>query len=163
MKKPLRQVILETWSSENFPRAACVLLRRKDGKFLAVSRKDDPTDFGLPGGKVDPGETDEQAARRELQEETGLEAGDIRFLYGGVCPGGKKDGIAYWTTTYVGDFEGEIHTEEEGVVKWVEPEVLLRGSFGEYNRRLFDTLGVTSLDDAAERAWDKSAEDEEDL
>jgi hypothetical protein len=48
-------------------------------------------------------------------------------------------------------------------VKWVEPEVLLRGSFGEYNRRLFDTLGVTSLDDAAERVWDKSAEDEEDL
>jgi 8-oxo-dGTP pyrophosphatase MutT (NUDIX family) len=28
--------------------------------------------WGLPKGKVDPGETDEQAARRELAEETGI-------------------------------------------------------------------------------------------
>lgn len=140
MKKPLRQVIAETWSSENFPQAVAVILRRPDGKVLAVSRKDDPTDFGLPGGKVDPGETGDEAARRELKEETGLEAGEMRFAYGGVCDGGSH-GVTYWTTTYVADFDGDIHTEEEGVVRWVSPEVLLRGSFGDYNRRVFDTLG----------------------
>ena len=32
-------------------------------------------DWSLPKGKVDPGETDEQAALREVQEETTVEAG----------------------------------------------------------------------------------------
>lgn len=142
--KSLRQKILEMHSSEDYPRAACVLLRKGD-KVLSVSRKDDPTDMGLPGGKVDPGESDEEAARRELEEETGLVAGELRFLYGGVCPGGK-DGVAYWTTTYVGDFDGEIGTDEPGVVRWVPFEQLLGGSFDSYNRRLLSTLGV--IDDS---------------
>ena len=42
------------------------------GQILAVSRKDDPNDFGLPGGKLDPGETFTAGAIREVREETGL-------------------------------------------------------------------------------------------
>lgn len=35
----------------------------------------------IPAGKVDPGESPEACARRELLEETGYEAGMLRFLY----------------------------------------------------------------------------------
>ena len=35
----------------------------------------------IPAGKVDPGEGPETCARRELLEETGYEAGEIRYLY----------------------------------------------------------------------------------
>ena len=35
----------------------------------------------IPAGKMDPGETAEDCVRRELQEETGYEAGDIGFIY----------------------------------------------------------------------------------
>ncbi|MDX1548024.1 MAG: NUDIX hydrolase [Rhodothermales bacterium] len=39
----------------------------------------------VPGGMVDAGETPEQAARREMREETGYEAGEIVYL-GAVAP-----------------------------------------------------------------------------
>jgi 8-oxo-dGTP diphosphatase len=123
------------------PKAACVLLQ-KDGLILAVSRKSNSDDFGMPGGKVDSGETVEQAARRELKEETGLDAGTLRKLYSGACES-ETPGLIYWTTTYVAeDFEGELRTREKGVVKWVRPVVLLRGTFRAYNQNVFVKAGI---------------------
>ena len=35
----------------------------------------------IPAGKLDPGETPEQGAERELLEETGFQAGELRHIY----------------------------------------------------------------------------------
>ncbi len=52
-----------------------------DGKIVLVKRRD--TDqWGLPGGLIDWGETVESTAKRELQEETGLELRRIQRLVG---------------------------------------------------------------------------------
>lgn len=51
--------------------AALVLIERPDGAILSVWNRTYLC-WGLPGGKVDPGETLQHAARRELFEETGV-------------------------------------------------------------------------------------------
>lgn len=47
-----------------------VLLTRRTSRL-----RDHPGQFALPGGSVDPGESDVEAARRELAEELGLDLG----------------------------------------------------------------------------------------
>lgn len=58
--------------------AVSVALVRKD-RVLLVKRGLAPSRglYAFPGGRVEPGETLEQAARRELFEETGLQAGPL--------------------------------------------------------------------------------------
>jgi ADP-ribose pyrophosphatase YjhB (NUDIX family) len=58
-----------------------VALRRGD-RLLLVKRGQAPSlgFYAFPGGKVEPGETDEAAAARELCEETGIEVGDLSPL-----------------------------------------------------------------------------------
>jgi 8-oxo-dGTP diphosphatase len=56
------------------------VLLRPDGAFLLTSRPPGKVYQGyweFPGGKVEPGETVEQALRRELQEEIGITVGAI--------------------------------------------------------------------------------------
>jgi 8-oxo-dGTP pyrophosphatase MutT (NUDIX family) len=113
----------------------------KDGLVLAVSRKNDPNDFGLPGGKIDPGETSDQALARELKEETGLEV----LAYEGVFEDRDRvvGGEPRPCKTYrVLAWKGDLKTEEAGVVKWVKPSVITdpSTSFHEYNSRLFSHL-----------------------
>ncbi len=58
------------------------ILVRKGKKFLFIKRGKEPFQgfWTLPGGEQDPGETAEEAAHRELREETRLFADTLNFL-----------------------------------------------------------------------------------
>ncbi|MDB5166287.1 MAG: hydrolase [Candidatus Saccharibacteria bacterium] len=66
----------------NNAKAAAAVVLYRDGKVLFAVRGREPAKgkYDLPGGFTNFGEDAETAARRELQEETGLEAGELRAV-----------------------------------------------------------------------------------
>ena len=61
-----------------------MIVSDSSGRILILRRAGGTTrggDWCLPGGKIDYGDTVEQAAARELEEETALRAKNLRFLF----------------------------------------------------------------------------------
>ena len=109
--------------------ATCVLIQ--NGKILASSRRGSITDYGLIGGKLDQGETFEEAAKRELLEETGLIANDLQKIHE------RHDGDSYVEVFLVTQWQGEPRQIEDGIlVDWLDYEILEEGSFGHFNKVL---------------------------
>jgi 8-oxo-dGTP diphosphatase len=118
-----------------------VALVMNHGLILAASRRNKKDDLGLPGGKIEPGETPEQAVKRELLEETGIEAEELTFVYERVD---SIDGNIAWCYR-ITKWKGTPRSMEPGIaILWVLVERLLDEdcTFHEYNFGLFDHLGL---------------------
>jgi len=64
------------------PRLGAIAVLVEGDRVLLAQRSKSPDKglWGFPGGHVEPGETALEAARRELREETGLEARAVEYL-----------------------------------------------------------------------------------
>jgi mutator protein MutT len=58
------------------PQAASSAILIRDGRILLIRRKNPPSldMYAFPGGRAEPGETPDQTALREFEEETGIHA-----------------------------------------------------------------------------------------
>ena len=82
-------MILKKQFCYEYPRPAlcsdCIILRKKANRIevLLIQRAYDPFRgmWAFPGGFVDEDETTDQAAKRELFEETGIECFDLQQLH----------------------------------------------------------------------------------
>lgn len=64
----------------NTPILAVDIIIEIEDKIVLIERKYPPLGYALPGGHVDCGETVEEAAKREAQEETNLEVDNLHML-----------------------------------------------------------------------------------
>ena len=69
-----------------FRTACCILCRAERFPWVRhpAGRRARPLGWGLPGGRVEPGEDPEAALRRELREELRIRVGELR-LVGDYC------------------------------------------------------------------------------
>jgi 8-oxo-dGTP diphosphatase len=87
----------------------------REGRVLAALRAGPDGGWEFPGGKVEPGETDEQAAVRELREELALEIEPGASL-GAAQPIGDKYLLRVYAAALV---SGEPVLHEHSAIRWV--------------------------------------------
>lgn len=123
---------------------------RQDGKTLMVHRIKKPNDMhqgkwnGL-GGKLEPGETPEECAIREIREESGLQVSHPQLK--GLLTFPAFDDIEDWYAfVYViREFVGELIDSPEGRLAWIEDSHLKELPLWEGDRVFLDWLDQTGF------------------
>lgn len=129
---------------------AGVLLLRGDQVLL--QRRADNGLWGIPGGSMEPGESLEEAARREVLEEVGLQVDSLNLF--GVYSGSRQfftypNGdqiydvcVVFWTR----DFAGEMRADPEEVLDLVFfPIQALPAEITPLDQPILDDLRVKGL------------------
>jgi 8-oxo-dGTP diphosphatase len=100
-------------------KTATAIIPFPENKILLIKRNTIPFKgyWGLPGGRMDPGETVEQTIVREVKEETGLDVEVVRKI-GEYIEQGVKDDVEYEyypTCFLVKRVGGEIKRQESEI------------------------------------------------
>jgi len=118
------------------PATGALILNENDEIFLMKSPKWD-SQWLVPGGKVEKGDSMEETVRKEVKEETNLEVENVELL--DVKDGGNPDDFERDTHFIFLNFvcevrEGEVKLDQREAVdyKWIKPEKAL------------DTLNINS-------------------
>jgi 8-oxo-dGTP diphosphatase len=105
-------------SSEEVRAAGGVVMR--DG-LLAVVHRPRYDDWSLPKGKLDSGETFEEAALREVEEETSIRAHLVRELPSvEYSVRGRPKLVRYWLMSAESD-PGFVPNDEVDELRWLSP------------------------------------------
>lgn len=87
------------------PAVSVAVVRGDTVLLVKRGRKPSAGFYAFPGGRVEPGESDDDAALRELREETGVEATSLRPLtVVNIAPSPAEDAPGYRLIVYAADW-----------------------------------------------------------
>ena len=114
---------------------------KKDNRILVGQRPENNSLAGLwefPGGKIELGETPEEALARELSEELGIEA-EIGELKLSVTHSYNDVGIVilFYEVLY---WKGEPKAKHHLMLEWIYPEELKERSIPDANKKVLDKI-----------------------
>lgn len=131
--------------------AAGVIVRDPQTNRVLLQRRGDDGTWGPPGGRIEPGETLEAAARRELFEETGLTAGQLTLIdvYSGCefvvhYPDGYS-AFVVGATFETQEFSGQLRNDDAGEtvgLDWFASDTL-PSKVNRYNRLVLERAGLS--------------------
>jgi 8-oxo-dGTP diphosphatase len=117
----------------------------EEGLLVLIERLTPPLGYALPGGKLEPGESPEQAAVREFEEETGMEFLPVTMFrtYGQL----GRDARGHYVTTVIAGLSEGIPKPEGGktrvlLVKLEELAEYLPLMVNDHGTILSEFLGV---------------------
>jgi ADP-ribose pyrophosphatase YjhB (NUDIX family) len=109
------------------PSATASALVLRDGRLLVTRRAGEPFAgrLDLPGGFIEPGESPQDAVRRELREETGLEVA-VGPLAGIFTDAYGEDGVSTLNLFYAARVTGGAESPNDDVseILWLDPAAI---------------------------------------
>ncbi len=109
----------------------------KEGVEILLVHRPRYDDWSLPKGKNDDGESPQDAARREVEEETGVKArivvplGDVEY----VTPQDNDKVVTYYAMRYLSD-NGFRANDEVDQIRWLRPKAASKLLTYEFDRHL---------------------------
>jgi len=129
--------------------AGGIVLRQAEPPLIAVVRLRKRSEWVLPKGKLDDGETARDAAEREVLEETGHEVCVHEFLGTLVYEsGGRSKVVHYWRMETSGEQAYEL-MDDVRAVDWLPLEAAVERLSRSYERAFLEHVGPLALAAAA--------------
>jgi 8-oxo-dGTP diphosphatase len=121
------------------PTSVLAAVVRREDRYLICQRPAHKRHGGLwefPGGKLEPGETHEHAARRELAEELGVQVRTVGRMLFSIADPGSQFVIEFAPVT----IEGEPRCLEHSSLQWLTLDELPRLELAPSDRRFVEFL-----------------------
>jgi len=114
-------------SENDVPRRGVVVVVMRDERFLVIRRSEHvraPGAHCFPGGHIEPGESESDAARRELLEELAAHATPLRLLWRSVTPWNVE--LAWWLAEIASSADLVPSSLEVAAFHWLTADEIRR-------------------------------------